>query len=186
MLARGPYGLQHVYGCDGGVICVASQSITWHGQAAGRPSDSAREPYGLSLQIAPVITRRLPQLHRQRHAVRLKPDTTAHIASWGGPDCADLRSMPFQALEIARSEFSAATPDRVHTGAWITTEGPIAPDGPSRELAHSRRVGERRRVGVRFPGVRSREAQGGPAAARILSRLKPAPTPIVRLKPDTT
>jgi hypothetical protein len=52
------------------------------------------------------------------------------------PGCGRLRQRHLTAkLEIGWSESSAATSDRVHAGAWITTEGPIAPDRPcSRQL----------------------------------------------------
>src|SRR5688500_2768498 len=61
----------------------------------------------------------------------------------GMPGCDAVAAGRLRDPEIARSEYSASTSDRVQTGAWITTEGPIAPDRPSHELTHSRRGGGR-------------------------------------------
>src|SRR5687767_571144 len=56
--------------------------------------------------------------------------------------------------EIARSEYSATTSDRVQAVVRITPEGPIAPDRPSPESADSRRVAK---------GTASRSAISRPA-----------------------
>jgi len=65
--------------------------------------------------------------------------------------------------EIARSECSASTSDRVHAGARTSTEGPIAPDGPSYESADSRRGADAYRAEGDFPacggGVADRHAR---------------------------
>jgi hypothetical protein len=109
--------------------------------------------------------------------VRLKPDTTTYIAPWGGPDCTDLRSMPLHVPEIARSESSASTSDRVHAGARSTTEGPIAPDRLRHELAGSRRACAR---------VPSRSAISRPAEpASQTGMTAPSVASMPAIEPDT-
>ena len=49
----------------------------------------------------------------------------------GMPGCDAVGAGRCRDPEIARSERSASTSDRVHAGARITTEGPIAPDRPA-------------------------------------------------------
>ena len=77
--------------------------------------------------------------------------------------------------EIARTECSASTPDRVHAGARITTEGPIAPDRPSYELADSRRGAAGYRTERDFPACGGGVADRHGRAVQAPSRLKAGP-----------